>query len=75
MSVLDVIRKPEKVELIKNRCGDNVVADGLECPFCGCLEAYKDGNNQNDTTKWVFMIRAFKVDMSSHCTNCDEWFE
>lgn len=75
MSVLDVIRKPEKVELIKNRCGDNVEADGLECPFCGCLETYMDGNNPNDTTKWAFMIRAFKVDMWSHCTNCDNWFE
>jgi len=61
-------------EQIRKRCGENIIADGLQCPECGCYETYKDGNEPDNTDKWYFMIRAFRVDSSSECMNCGIWF-
>lgn len=71
---LSIIKNPKTVELIKQRCGENVIADGMQCPYCGAFETYQDGNDPKNTEKWAFMIRAFRVDHSSECMNCREWF-
>ena len=73
--MINIIKKKKDKDGIKKRCGDNIIADGYECPYCGCFETYKDGNEPNNTEKWYFMIRAFRVDTSSECTNCKNWFE
>jgi len=73
--MLQNIKSEESKKGIISRCGNNIVADGLVCPFCNSFEVYKDGNDIENTNKWFFMIRAFRVDNSSHCTNCDKWFE
>jgi hypothetical protein len=71
---LDVIKDERDVEGILERCGENVISDGIQCTHCGCLETYKDGNDPEDVDKWYFMIRAFRVDDSSKCNNCGKWF-
>ena len=73
-SVLDIIKSEEVREKIKQRCGTEVVADGIKCPHCGCLETFKSARDQQNTDKWFFMIRAFRVDNASECTNCGQWF-
>lgn len=71
---LTIIKEEKTRKLIINRCGENIIADGLMCPYCGAFETYKDGDQPNNVFKWAFMIRAFRVDDSSECTNCGEWF-
>jgi hypothetical protein len=67
--------KPEFRASIIDRCQDeNPIGDGIQCPHCGALEAYKNRENPRDTTKWSWMVRAFKIDDYSHCRNCDKWF-
>jgi hypothetical protein len=67
--------KPEFREAIITRCQDeNPIGDGIQCPHCGALEAYKNRENPRDTTKWSWMVRAFKIDDYSNCRNCDNWF-
>jgi hypothetical protein len=68
------VLKPKLQSFVKQRCGEFVIADGLECPHCGALETYKNGNDPDDVDSWVFMIRAFRVDHSSECKNCNRWF-
>lgn len=66
---LDMIK-----ERIVERCGSDPVADGIQCTNCGCQETFKSRANPEDTDKWFFMIRAFRVDDSSQCMNCNTWF-
>ena len=73
--MINIIKKKKDKDGIKKRCGDNIIAGGIECSYCGCFETYKDGNESGNTEKWYFMIRAFRVDSSSFCTNCKSWFE
>jgi hypothetical protein len=72
--LLSVIRDKNTVKRLHDRCGEEVIGDGLECPFCGCKETYKDKKHPKDTDRWFFMIRAFRVDAFSECTNCGKWF-
>ena len=66
---------PEKFKnRIIERCGKNPTGDGLECPHCGALETYKSSSKPNNTEKWFFVIRAFRADNYSECTNCKNWF-
>ena len=69
-----IILPAKYADRIKERCGENVTADGLECPHCGALETYKSADEPKNVDKWFFVIRAFRVDDQSHCTNCDNWF-
>ena len=71
---MSVIQDDHIKKLITERCGSNPVADGIQCTHCGCYETYKDGNDINNTDKWVFMIRAFRVNNNSECNNCGNWF-
>ena len=64
------IRKQQIIE----RCGEDYISDGLQCPHCGWDETYKNAKDPKDTSKWYFVIRAFRVDDSSECTNCGNWF-
>lgn len=72
---LSVIKSKETKELIKKICQDeNPIGDGLRCPHCGCMEAYKNRKEPGNTKLWAFMIRAFRVDDASECRNCGKWF-
>lgn len=71
---LKVVKSKETRKKIIERCGENPVADGIECTNCGCPETFKDRNDRKNVDKWYFMIRAFRVDDSSECTNCKKWF-
>lgn len=62
-----------KSHIIERR-GKEVVADGIQCPNCGCHETYKPARDQQNTERWFFMIRAFRVDNKSECCNCGSWF-
>ena len=77
--LLGIIKKKKDLKGILEKCSDgsnkHVIANGLECPYCGCLETYKDRRDPNNTDKWYFMIRAFRVDSSSECKNCEKWFD
>ena len=66
---------PKFKKRIIERCGPKVTGDGIECPYCGALEAYKDATDPKNTDKWFFAIRAFRVDNASECTICKKWFE
>lgn len=67
--------KPDKREAVFARCQDeSPIRSGLECPYCGAAETYKNRENPNDVNLWCFMIRAFRVDTSSECRNCNRWF-
>lgn len=44
----------------------------LICPNCGQHEVNCKEQNQD---KRRFFIKAFKVDDSSHCLNCNSWFD
>lgn len=72
---LSVIKEVEMRYRIVNRCGTNLMSDGLQCPHCGVNETYKDAYDTENTDKWFFVISAFKVDNSSKCSNCNTWFE
>ena len=73
--ILNNIKSEATKQRIIERCGEFITADGLECPHCNCKETYKDMMNTDNVDKWFFMIRAFRVDMKSECTNCGRWFE
>lgn len=73
-STINTIKKEEVKQSIIERCGEDPVSDGLQCPDCGCDEAFKNKDNPDDTGKWFFMIRAFKVDDWSFCNNCGGGF-
>lgn len=60
-------------EIVK-QCGENPIADGIVCPHCNCPETFKPREDVNNTERWFFMIRAFRVDNYSHCRNCCRWF-
>jgi hypothetical protein len=71
---LSIIKTTIVRKAIIERCGENPVADGLECPRCGAIETYKNAKHPEDTDKWYFLIRAFRVDDASRCCNCNKWF-
>jgi len=71
---IDVIKDPEVKKAIVNRCGENPISDGLKCPHCGCLETFQNAAEPGNVDKWFFMIRAYRVDDSSECKNCGNWF-
>ena len=45
----------------------------IVCPYCGAHEI--KNCEEKDVDKWIWQIKAFKVDDSSHCLKCDKWFE
>jgi DNA-directed RNA polymerase subunit RPC12/RpoP len=52
---------------------DIKIWDGeLRCPFCGAPEV--ENPEEKDVHKWVWNIRAFRVDDSSECLRCGRWF-
>ena len=73
--VLSVIKSAEVRKGILERCGENPVADGLQCPHCGAFETYKSATDPDNVDKWWFVIRAFRVDDASECCNCKKWFD
>jgi hypothetical protein len=44
----------------------------LICPLCGAHELKNCG--EPDVDKWLFQIRAFRVDNFSECLACKSWF-
>ena len=72
---LSAVKSEEAKKQIVERCKDkNPIADGLQCPHCGIFETFKNSKNPEDTTKWSFIIKAFRVDNFSKCKNCGNWF-
>lgn len=67
--------KSELQGFITARSGAHITSDGLSCPHCGAEEVYKDAREPENQDKWIFVIRAFRVDNSSECRNCDKWFQ
>lgn len=67
--MFDVIRDEEVKKKIIEGCGSDPISDGLQCPQCGVDETFKSKDNPNATNKWFFMIRAFKVDDWSFCSD------
>ena len=56
-------------------CGTPIAQpDSIECPYCGSPEVFCDKNDPTNIDKWFWAIRAFKVDLSSECRSCGEWF-
>jgi hypothetical protein len=43
----------------------------MVCPHCGATEVV---DCTLPVKEWRFQIRAFRVDASSHCLKCDNWF-
>ena len=75
-NALDPIKSEEVKIAIKARTqSENPIADGIQCPHCGVLEAYKNDKEPRNTDLWYWMIRAFKVDNWSDCRNCGKWFQ
>jgi len=74
-NIMSMIKDESIKKRIIERCGKYVVADGIRCTHCGCLETYKDGRDPENVEKWFFMIKAFRVDNSSECNNCGNWFD
>jgi hypothetical protein len=72
--MLEIINSPVAKQKIIERCGEDPISDGLQCPNCGCNETYKNAQDPKDTNQWAFMIRAFRVDDASECMNCKNWF-
>ena len=58
------------------RCTNPVPANmSMICPHCGSPEVFCDKNDPDNTDKWFWAIKAYKVDNYSHCTSCDTWFK
>ena len=75
MDILPEIKKEETKKLIYERTGcENPDRQGLTCPHCGAREVYANDTHPDDTTKWAWLIRAFRVDDASECRNCERWF-
>lgn len=74
MHTLTEVLNEEVKEAIIERCGPEPDKQGLECPHCGAHEVYADKNAPNNTDKWFWLIRAFRVDDASDCRNCGKWF-
>ena len=64
----------ERLAKIIERCGENYISDGIVCTNCGADETFKNAENPEDTSKWYFLISAYKVDNASKCLNCNSWF-
>ena len=74
-SNLSEIRKPEMKRLIIERTGSETPnPQGICCPYCEAREVYADLQEPNNSDKWSWVIRAFKVDDASECRNCGHWF-
>ena len=74
-SNLSEIRDPEMKRLIIERTGSETPnPQGLCCPYCEAREVYADPKAPNDSNRWSWIIRAFKVDDASECRNCGKWF-
>lgn len=74
MDHLSEIKHQKLKDLINERCKENCIKQGLKCPNCGAHEVYANRENPNDTHKWVFVIKAFRIDDNSQCLNCGDWF-
>lgn len=76
-SDLREIRDPETRRRIIEITGSERPAtpNGLFCPNCDAREVYASPSDPDNTRKWVWMIRAFRVDTSSECCNCKRWFD
>lgn len=75
MHTLAEIKTEEVKKKIVERCGPEPDKQGLVCPHCGAHEVYADRNDKNNSHKWFWMFRAFKVDDWSKCHNCGRWFD
>ena len=66
------IDSPEVIE----RCINPMPSpDSIICPICGTPEVFCDSKEPKNVKKWFWCIRAFRVDNSSECRSCDNWFE
>lgn len=69
------IRNPELKQLIIKRTGsEEPNPQGLCCPNCEAREVYADPQEPNNSEKWSWIIRAFRIDDMSECRNCNNWF-
>lgn len=74
-SNLSEIRNPDTKQRIIERTGSEAPnPQGLHCPYCGAREVYADPSNPRDSSRWAWIIRAFKIDDASECRNCQSWF-
>ena len=61
-------------EVIKRCINPIPGVHSLICPNCNTPEIFCDSKDPDNTEKWFWAIRAFKVDNYSDCTSCGEWF-
>lgn len=74
-SNLSEIRNPEMRDAIIKATGSSQPnPQGLCCPHCGAREVYANPEQPKDIKRWAWVIRAFRVDTSSECRNCQRWF-
>jgi len=65
------VTSPEVIE----RCIHPVAgAHSIYCTHCGTPEVFCDALDPENQDKWFWAIRAFRVDDSSECRSCGNWF-
>ena len=74
MDTLSEILEESIKSAIIEKCGEKPDKQGLQCPHCGAREVYASAVDPGNTEKWFWRIGAYKVDDSSKCYNCKQWF-
>jgi hypothetical protein len=65
----------DEIEVVEHRPKGQIhgpTCECLQCPYCGATEV---DDCRKPGSEWKWQIRAFKIDNSSHCLICDNWFE